>query len=270
MPKWWHKVAAIVILIGVANLTFKVSGRFQLIGWLATTGIIFSSSFKPGRRLLLLAGFLVLAVSIFATAGALRGHGADSGVQAIALDRFIGAEDANMLDGFVLLRRYIPHLVPFRLGMTHIEILLRPIPRSIWPGKPAGGGYMAAVGLSDANSGSTLGISPTLFGDLYSEGGMLVMLVLAIIYGVMLAKVVSWSVLLHPFAGVLIRAMVCAALVPVLRGGDMAGIVAWLGMAFWPCFLLLWVKRKTFRYKAIYPPAYGGAIASFPTAFRSR
>lgn len=252
MPKLWHKMSAVVILLGVANLTFQLSGRFQLIGWLATTGIIFSSSFKPGRRLLLLGGFLVFAVTVFAAAGALRGHGASGELQQAALDRFIGAEDANMLDGFVLLKRFIPEIVPYRLGMTHLEILLRPIPRAIWPGKPVGGGYMAQAGLSSAEGGYTIGISPTVFGDFYSEGGVFAMVLLAIAYGIALAKLVRWTVWLHPFAGVLVRAMLCAALVPVLRGGDMAGIAAWLGMAFWPCFLVLWLRRKEFDLRTQY------------------
>lgn len=252
MPKWWHKVAAVIILLGVANLTFQVSGRFQLIGWLATMGIIFSSSFKPARRLWLLGGFLVMAVSIFAIAGALRGHVAGGELQTVALDRFIGAEDANMLDGFVLLRRFIPDIVPYRLGMTHLEILLRPIPRAIWPGKPVGGGYMAQAGLSSADGGFTIGISPTLFGDFYSEGGVIAMILLSLLYGVILARLVRRTVWLHPFAGTLIRAIICAALVPVLRGGDMAGIAAWIGMAFWPCFLVLWLRRKEFDLRAIY------------------
>ena len=276
MPKWWHKLAAVIILIGVANLTFKVSGRFQLIGWLSTAGIIFSSSFKPTRRIWLLGSFLVLAVSVFAIAGALRRQGVDYDLQAIALDRFIGAEDANMLDGFVLLKRYIPDLVPYRLGMTHLEILLRPIPRALWPGKPVGGGYMAAVGLSNAQEGFTLGISPTLFGDFYSEGGGIAMVLLAIAYGIMLAKLVRWSVWLHPFAGILVRAMICAALVPILRGGDLAGVAAWLGMAFWPCGLLLWVKRKEFDLRAVYrqwahsAAAHSAADAPQPSLTRIR
>ena len=256
LSKLWHKVAAISILVVVANLTFQVSGRFQLIGWLATAGVIFSSSFKPGRRLWLLGGFLVAAVSIFAIAGALRGHVAGVNLQAAALSRFIGAEDANMLDGFVLLRRFIPDIVPYRLGMTHFEILLRPIPRALWPGKPVGGGYMAQAGLSSADEGYTLGISPTIFGDFYSEGGIIAMIFLSIIYGITLAKLIRWTLWLQTFAGVLVRAIICAALVPVLRGGDLAGIVAWLGMAFWPCFLLLWIKRKEFNLKRLYGQWY--------------
>ena len=268
MPKWWHKVAAVIILVGVANLTFRVSGRFQLIGWLATSGIIFSASFKPARRLILLSGFLLLAVSVFAAAGALRGDGATVDLQAIALSRFIGAEDANMLDGFVLLRRFIPHIVPYRLGMNHLEILMRPIPRALWPGKPVGGSYMVQAGLSSSDDGYTIGISPTLFGDFYSEGGAIAMVVLAIIYGVMLAKLVRWTVWLHPFAGVLVRAMICAALVPILRGGDLAGIVAWLCMAFWPCFLLLWIKRRELDLRALYRQWYRDATRVAPPVSR--
>jgi len=252
MTKGWHKLSAVVILGAVANLTFQVSGRFQLIGWLATAGIIFSSSFKPAKRLLVLGGVLGAAVATFALAGALRRHGGDLDLQAIALNRFIGAEDANMLDGFVLLKRYFPEVVPFRLGMTHFEVLLRPIPRALWPGKPVGGGYMAQAGLSSAEGGYTVGISPTLFGDFFSEGGIIAMVILAIAYGFALAKLVRWTVWLHPFAGVLIRAMVCAALVPILRGGDLAGIAAWLGMAFWPCYLVLWLRRREFNLRPIY------------------
>jgi oligosaccharide repeat unit polymerase len=252
MSARWHKLTAVIILLGVASLTFRESGRFQLIGWLSTAGIIFSSSFKPTRRLILLGSFLLLTISVFAIAGALRGDGAAVNLQTVALDRFIGAEDANMLDGFVLLRRFIPHVVPYRLGMTHLEILMRPIPRALWPGKPAGGSYMVQAGLSNSDDGYTVGISPTLFGDFYSEGGVIAMLLLAIFYGILLAKIVSWTVWLHPFAGVLVRAIICAALVPILRGGDLAGIIAWLGMAFWPCFLLLWLKRKEFDTRALY------------------
>lgn len=244
LTKMTEKIIAILMIVGVAQLTFQTSGRFQLIGWLATTAIIFSSSYRPTRRIAILSLFLSVSASVFAIAGSLRG-GTGAFPHIEALTRFIGAEDANMLDGFVLLQRYVPEITPYRWGMTHLEILLRPIPRALWPGKPIGGGYMADVGLSNASTGQTIGISPTLFGDFYSEGGWFVMIVLALVYGVALAKLVQWSSQLTPFASILIRSIICAALVPILRGGDLAGIVAWLGMAFWPCFVLLWFKRKT-------------------------
>lgn len=251
LRQWGQKALAVVVLIAVANLTFQVSGRFQLIGWVATSGVILSSALKPGRRLIILSSFLFLLVAVFGIAGALRGN-VEGSLQAAALDRFIGAEDANMLDGFALMRRYIPSVVPYRFGMTHLEILLRPIPRAIWPGKPVGGSYMAAAGLSDSSTGMTVGISPTLFGDFYTEGGVIAMIALSLLYGFGLAKLIGWTCWLQPFASVMVRGMVCAALVPVLRGGDMAGVVAWLGMAFWPCFLVLWIRRREFDLKTLY------------------
>jgi hypothetical protein len=55
---------------------------------------------------------------------------------------------------------------------------------------------------------------------------------------------VAWSARLHPFAGLTVRASLCASLIPLLRGGDLPGIYAWIGMAFWPCALLLWLRRR--------------------------
>ncbi|MEB3338131.1 MAG: hypothetical protein VKJ46_11755, partial [Leptolyngbyaceae bacterium] len=53
-----------------------------------------------------------------------------------------------------------------------------------------------------------------------------------------------------PFAGILARSILCASLVPLLRGGDLPGIVAWIGMSFWPCFLLIWLKHEEFRLES--------------------
>ena len=42
----------------------------------------------------------------------------------------------------------------------------------------------------------------------------------------------------------LIRACLLAGMIPLLRGGDLPGIYAWLGMAFWPMLLFLWWNRE--------------------------
>lgn len=247
MPSLKEKIATIFILVAVANLTFGLSGRFQFLGWLATSGIILSSSRKPKTRLLILALATFIGIGVFAVAGSLRGVEDGTVDQQAAWGRFFSAEDANMLDGFALLKDAFPRLVPFRWGMAHLEILMRPIPRAIWSEKPVGGGYLAAVGLVDPNTGATLGFSPTFYGDFYSEGGLLGILVLAPLYGAVFAAIIQRSVWVHPFAGILMRATLCSSLVPLLRGGDLPGIYAWICMSFWPCFLLLWLKRKEFR-----------------------
>ncbi|NJM99754.1 MAG: oligosaccharide repeat unit polymerase [Phormidesmis sp. RL_2_1] len=248
MPNLLHKITAAIVLAGVVNYSFNISGRFQFIGWMATAGIILSSTYQPKLRL----GFLTLSAAVgsiyFGIAGALRGvargYVSSEELNTATWMRLFSAEDANMLDGFAMLKEAFTNIVPFRLGMAHLEILMRPIPRALWPEKPVGGGYLQQVGLIDPTTGSTLGFSPTVFGDFYSEGGLLGIIIFSVLYGLMFAYIVRLSVKLHPFSGLLVRAVLMSSMVPLLRGGDLPGIYSWIGMAFWPCFLVIWLRRK--------------------------
>src|SRR5207248_5211382 len=108
-----------------------------------------------------------------AAAGAMRKEDVEPDeFQQAAWERFVFASDADMLDGMVLLQQVYPDMLEFRHGMEHLEILARPIPRSLWPNKPLGG-YMNKLGLIDKDSGFNLGISQSLFGSFYEEGGMI-------------------------------------------------------------------------------------------------
>ena len=191
---------------------------------------------------------ILLTLTLFAAAGALRTAYAYTGdieeeSRQTSFERFLSAEDANMLDGFTLLKQVYPDMLPFGYGQEHFEILLRPIPRAWWPEKPVGG-YMNKLGLTTAESGGTTGISPTLFGSFYAEGGVPAILLLAAIYGAIFGKLVAASVRWTTFAAVLVRAILCAWMVPLLRGGDLPNIFSWFGMAFWPCLAVLWVQRR--------------------------
>lgn len=244
LPKFTHKLIAGIIFFNLFNLTFRASGRFQFLGWMIAAGIVWSSTYRPWRRLVTLTAALAIALGLFGAAGAMRSvDQASSEFNQAAWQRAFSAEDANMLDGFVLIQQVYPERLDFRFGMEHGEVLLRPIPRAIWPGKPVGG-YMNKLGLIDENSGFTLGISPSLIGSFYADGGFIAILFWSIVYGFVLARVVVWSTSLQDFFGIIVRAMLCAALVPLLRGGDLPGVYAWLGMAFWPCLLVLWLWRQ--------------------------
>jgi hypothetical protein len=151
-----------------------------------------------------------------------------------------------MLDGLVYLMQVYPKLLPYRYGGEHLEILERPIPRAWWPGKPVGG-YMNKLGLFNAGSSVTVGIAPTLFGSFYTEGGWVAVFIFCVIYGWGIARIVRFSAEVRPLFGVLIRAGLLAGLIPLLRGGDLPGIYAWLGMTFWPLFIFLWWNRPYLR-----------------------
>jgi hypothetical protein len=245
-----HKVIAAMILIYVAYLTFNPNLRFQFLGWIVGAAVIISAGYPQRKRILALAIAGFVGVGAFAVAGSLRERSPTDQVDAShpAESLFMSAADANMLDGFVMLQEVYPEMLDYTWGGDHLEILLRPIPRALWPNKPLGG-YANRLGFNDFTDSEVglTGISPSIFGSFYAEGGIIGIIILCIVYGAGLAAIVSHTVHLRPFAGVTIRAVVCASLVPMLRGGDLAGIYAWVGMAYWPCFLLLWWKRKSLR-----------------------
>jgi hypothetical protein len=243
LPSGILKVFAFFLLAVIGLLTFQPSFRFQFLGWFVAAVIIFSSGYTFVRRGVLVTFGVICAVSLFALAGALR-HAEDEEVdlQQSAWERFAFAHDANMLDGFAFLRQVYPDRLNYSFGREHLEIFQRPIPRAWWPGKPVGG-YMNKLGIITADTGFTLGISPSLFGSFFQEGGVSGVIMLSALYGLAFAGLVRYSIAIHPLAGLLIRGVACAALVPLFRGGDLPGIYAWFGMSFWPIVLLLWLRR---------------------------
>ncbi len=251
---------AALLFVAIIYLTFQPGMRFQFLGWFVAVTIILSSGQSVVRRAQVLAIGLVGAVGLFAVAGALR-NAEDPTVELeqSAWERFAFAQDANMLDGFVLLRQVYPRLLDYSYGREHLEIFERPIPRAWWPDKPVGG-YMNKLGIITADTGFTLGISPSLFGSFYQEGGLVGVLLLSIIYGFGFGRLVSFSTRIVPLAGLLIRGILAAAIVPLLRGGDLPGIYAWFGMSFWPCLLLLSLRRREFCARIPHRQQFAGAM----------
>src|SRR5438094_654415 len=241
-----EKFVASLFFVAIIYLTFQPSMRFQFLGWVVAATIILSSGLSFMRRARVLSIGLIGAVGLFAVAGSLRNaEDPTAELEHNAWERFAFAEDANMLDGFGLLRQVYPRLLDYSYGGEHLEILERPIPRAWWPDKPVGG-YMNKLGIITADTGFTLGISPSLFGSFYQEGGLVGVVLLSIIYGFGFGRLISFSTRIVPLTALLVRGILAAAIVRLLRGGDRPGIYAWFGMSFWPCLLLFWLQRREF------------------------
>src|SRR4029453_8228157 len=114
---------ASLLFFVIIYLTFKPGMRFQFLGWFLAVTIILSSGQSVVRRAQVLAIGLFGAVALFAVAGALR-NDEDPTVelQQSAWERFVFAQDANMLDGFVLLRQVYPAQLDYSYGGEHLEI----------------------------------------------------------------------------------------------------------------------------------------------------
>lgn len=243
---------AVLVIFLVAVITFGPTGRFQFLGWILAVTVIWCATDRVPRRLVTMALGFGAAIALFGVAGALRSEDEDANLKKDAWERLFFAEDANMLDGLVLLRQVYPDRLAYTYGGGLLEILERPIPRALWPGKPVGG-YMNKLGLTTVDSGGTLGISPGLVGSFYEEGGVVAVVILSAAFGYGLGRLVRYSTKIPAFAGALIRAICCASLIPLLRGGDLPGIFAWIFMSFWPCFFVLWVGRRELFVRRVQP-----------------
>jgi len=235
------------IILFAASLTYSSSGRFQFISWSITIGIIFVGDSNPfyKLRIYLLGG---LAISLaFGLAGVARR--ADTAKMSnfekisAAWQRNKSTEDATMLDGFMMVLQVYPQHLNFHYGTEHLEILYRPIPRSWWPEKPLGG-YANKLGLNDNMGGGSVGISQSLYGTFYGEGGVIGIVILCVIYAYLINSIMRRSLNYNSDTRHLIKGATIASIIPLLRGGDLPGIYAFIGMSFWPVIFFV------FRYSS--------------------
>lgn len=232
-------------ILYAASMTYSSSGRFQFISWAVTIGIIFVGDSNPfyKLRIYIIGGF---ALSIaFGLAGVARRTDTS---QMSFFQKFTAAwqrnkstEDATMLDGFMMVLQVYPRHLNYHYGTEHLEILYRPIPRSLWPGKPLGG-YANKLGLNDNMGGGSVGISQSLYGTFYGEGGITGIVLLSIIYAYFINLIMIRSVRYNSDVRHLIKGCTIASIIPLLRGGDLPGIYAFIGMSFWPIIFF------TFQY----------------------
>jgi hypothetical protein len=231
-----------VIIAFAASLTYSSSGRFQFLSWSITLGVIFVGNKNPlyKLRIYVIGG---LAVSLaFGLAGVKRRTDTSTmGTMeklSMAWERNKSTEDATMLDGFMMVLEVYPNHLGYHYGTEHLEILYRPIPRSIWPDKPLGG-YANKLGLNDNMGGGSVGISQSLYGTFYGEGGTTGIVILSVIYCFLVNLIMRYSLNFNSDVRHIIKGITIASLVPLLRGGDLPGIYAFIGMSFWPVFLFI-------------------------------
>lgn len=244
-----QKAACMVFFSLAAYTTFGIILRFQFFGLLFAVALTFTAWMEPRRRLSALAMTVLLGTFLFGASGALRtSENTYDKVAGLtnttgAIDRLLAAEDANMLDGFTIIRQVYPSLLDYSWGQEHFEILLRPIPRSLWPDKPVGG-FVNKLGMRDTEKDGNLGISPSIFGSFYAEGGLIGIILFSILYGLAFSKAATSLAHSHPFVNVMGRAVFLSWLIPLLRGGDVPGIYSWLGMSMLPILVYVYIKRS--------------------------
>ena len=155
-----------------------------------------------------------------------------------------------MLDGFMMVLQVYPQHLAYHMGTEHLEILYRPIPRSLWPDKPLGG-YANKLGLNDNMGGGSVGISQSLYGTFYGDGGVTGIVILSFFYALILNLIMARSLKYNSDVRHLIKGITIASMIPLLRGGDLPGIYAFIGMSFWPVFYFVNRYGNFIRYYRI-------------------
>jgi len=236
------KVIFGAIIAFAGSMTYSTTGRFQFLSWSITIGIIFVGDRNPLYKLrIYLIGGLMVSLA-FGLAGVKRRTDTTTMTTfqklSMAWDRNKSTEDATMLDGFMMVLQVYPNHLGYHYGTDHLEILYRPIPRSMWPNKPLGG-YANKLGLNENMGGGSVGISQSLYGTFYGEGGVGGIYFLCIIYALLISMIMGASVNYNSDVRHLIKGITVASLIPLLRGGDLPGIYAFIGMSFWPVFIFV-------------------------------
>lgn len=242
IPKRQKLWLGFFLFIGIIN-SYHPNSRFQFLSWAVSITFIIFKHMQPKRKIKYIIPAFVVIVLFFSLLGVdrysdVKNQSFEENLQQ-AIERTITNEDQNMLDGFMMILDVYPKNLDYQYGMEHFEILLRPIPRSLWPEKPLGG-YANKLGLSDIQSYGTIGISETLYGSFYGEGGVLGIIILSILY----AKLIAWLFYMakkyDSDMQFLIKGVVIASFIPLIRGGDLPGIYAFIGMSFWPVFIFIY------------------------------
>lgn len=233
-----------------ASMTYSSSGRFQFLSWGVAVGIMIVKDSSPLLKLrtYLIGGF---ALSLaFGLAGAMRGKAYSdfswSERYDMAMNRNTSGEDQTMLDGFMMVLQVYPQHLNYHFGSEHLEVLYRPIPRSIWPGKPLGG-YANKLGLNDNMAGGSVGISQSLFGSFYGEGGFWGVIIFSIIYAWVFYKIIIYGDRFDSDIRWVIKGVAISSFIPLLRGGDLPGVYAFIGMTFWPTIYFIYRYLKQIK-----------------------
>jgi len=238
----------IILLLGLAYLTYDTATRFQFLGWMIPIGFYLTRNIKPSKKVVLSIVGIFSIMVIFSAAGVLRYRKMSdltlSSLYKESVDRMLIADDINFIDGFMMMYQVYPDQLPYDYGKEHLNILLRPIPRSLWPGKPLSSwvrNVEARHGWIDEESA---GFSPTIWGVFYAEGGKYGVIIFSVIWAFALAWLYRAFSYFTSDLSSFLTGILLVSMIPIFRSGDLAGDFSIVLMSFWPMMIFVYLYKK--------------------------
>jgi hypothetical protein len=160
-------------------------------------------------------------------------------------DALSGLDFANF-EYLAYILRAVPELTgTYTFGTQHLQLLTEPIPRALWPSKPAG----APIRLFDLNDyGNFLGLTTSLIGDGWASFGWTGVIVTMVLAGYTLERC---YIFFRRSAGSvfvqLIYVSSAALLVQFFRDGSLTAIAKFMAFCLMPIFFAWWLSISEWK-----------------------
>jgi hypothetical protein len=242
-----------ILFFLIAMSTYSPGLRYQFLGWAIPIFVYLFRNLKPLKKISYYSIGIVVTFVFFSIAGAERQEETrnssfldkfDTGIE-----RILVAEDVNFIDGFVMLYQIYPQYLDFHYGLDHLGILLRPVPRAWWAGKPEGAWQQKYAQKYNLGYNFVTGISPTLYGVFFGEGGAFAIIIFSILWAFIFNKIRFGTETYDVDLQYILKGIFLASLLPLLRSGDLAGDISIIGMSYWPIFIFIYRYNKFIKEK---------------------
>ncbi|WP_299252696.1 hypothetical protein [uncultured Cytophaga sp.] len=248
--RFLDKVLYLIGFLAIGYITYSSELRFQFLGWMIPVGYFLVRNVKPVYKLYLMVVGMFCILVIFSAARVMRYQEAaelsSEELYGESYERLQESDDVNFIDGFMMMYQVYPKYLDHTYGIEHLNIIFRPIPRSIWSSKPLAGwfqNYQEKYGLEII----TIGFSPTIYGVFYAEGGVLAIPIFAVLWAYFLSWLYRKLSAYESDLSYLLIGILLTALIPIFRSGDLAGDVAIVLMSYWPIIVFVYQYKKYVR-----------------------
>jgi len=239
---------SVLIFLFLAYITYDTAMRFQFLGWMIPIGYYMARDIKPAKKIVFSIAGIFIVMVVFSAAGVLRYKKlSDLSISMLyneSVERLKISDDINFIDGFMMIYQVYPEELPYEHGQEHLNIFLRPIPRSIWPGKPLASWVRNVEARHGWLNEDSAGFSPTIWGVFYAEGGIAGVMLLSVVWAWLLAYLYRRFSYFSSDLSAFLIGIILVSMIPVFRSGDMAGDFAIVLMSFWPMIIFTRQYKK--------------------------